>query len=220
MACMKRKHLEEFLEDVEVFENPKVELEQYPTKPHIASHMLYTMQASYGDVEGKLVADLGCGCGVLSIGAAMLGAGVVVGYDIDSDALDIWNTNCCEMEVTSCQAVLCDLTQGFPTCGGEKQFDTVIMNPPFGTKRKGIDMEFLQIAFQLANTAVYSLHKSSTREHVLAKAEKWGAKGEVLAELRYDLPASYRFHKKQTVDIEVDFFRFSFPKDKNLKKKS
>lgn len=99
MACMKRKHLEECLEDIEVFENPKVELEQYPTKPHIASHMLYTMQASYQDVEGKLIADLGCGCGSLSIGAAMLGAGCVVGYDVDPDALDIWRRNCEEIEV-------------------------------------------------------------------------------------------------------------------------
>lgn len=36
--------------------------------------MLYTMEQSYGDVEDKAVADLGCGCGVLGIGAVMLGA--------------------------------------------------------------------------------------------------------------------------------------------------
>ncbi|KAK3913513.1 rRNA N6-adenosine-methyltransferase METTL5 [Frankliniella fusca] len=220
MACMKRKHLEEFLEDIEVFENPKVELEQYPTKPHIASHMLYTMQATYRDVEGKLIADLGCGCGALSLGAAMLGAGTVVGYDVDPDALEIWSANCGEMEITTCEAVLCDLTQGFPSYSFPKQFDTVLMNPPFGTKRKGIDMEFLQMALHMASTAVYSLHKTSTRDHVLSKAEKWGAKGEVLAELRYDLPASYRFHKKQSVDIEVDFIRFSFPKPISQKVKS
>lgn len=220
MACMKRKHLEEYLEGIEVFENPKVELEQYPTKPHIASHMLYTMQASYGDVEGKLVADLGCGCGALSLGAAMLGAGTVVGYDVDPDALEVWRANCDEMEIDACEAVLCDVTQGFPSYSCHKQFDTVIMNPPFGTKQKGVDMEFLQMALHLANNAVYSLHKTSTRDHVLTRAEKWGAKGEVLAELKYDLPASYRFHKKKSVDIEVDFIRFSFPKAKCSKGKS
>lgn len=114
--------------------------------------------------------------------------------------------------------MLCDVTQGFPSYFKAKQFDTVIMNPPFGTKRKGIDMEFLQMALHLANTAVYSLHKTSTRDYVLGKAEQWGAKGEVLAELRYDLPASYRFHKKQSVDIEVDFIRFYFPTDKKSSK--
>jgi predicted RNA methylase len=44
-------------------------------------------------------------------------------------------------------------------------FDTVIMNPPFGTKNNaGIDMLFLRRAIELATGAVYSLHKSSTRE--------------------------------------------------------
>lgn len=37
--------------------------------------MLYTIQSTFDDIEGKVVADLGCGCGVLSIGAAMLDAG-------------------------------------------------------------------------------------------------------------------------------------------------
>ena len=46
------------------------------------------------------------------------------------------------------------------------------------------------------------------RSHVLRVAESLGAKGEVLAELRYDLPSTYKFHKKKSVDIEVDFFRF------------
>lgn len=44
--------------------------------------------------------------------------------------------------------------------------DTVIMNPPFGTKRKGIDMDFLRAGCRIARHSVYSLHKSSTREHV------------------------------------------------------
>jgi len=104
------------------------------------------------------------------------------------------------------------VTNNLPVCRWEKVFDTVIMNPPFGTKTKGVDMDFLQAALRLANKAVYSLHKRSTREHVLAKAGQWGAKGDVIAELRYDLPASYKFHKKASVDIEVDLFRFTFSK--------
>jgi predicted RNA methylase len=61
-----------------------------------------------------------------------------------------------------------------------KPFDTIIMNPPFGTKAKGIDMVFLQqalkvlvsdmynfvslILLEYSSVSVYSLHKSSTRE--------------------------------------------------------
>ena len=42
--------------------------------------------------------------------------------------------------------------------------DTVVMNPPFGTRKKGADMEFLSAAMKVASQAVYSLHKTSTRE--------------------------------------------------------
>lgn len=33
---MKQKKLESYLDDVDVFEDPKLELEQYPTTPHLA----------------------------------------------------------------------------------------------------------------------------------------------------------------------------------------
>lgn len=44
--------------------------------------------------------------------------------------------------------------------------DTVIMNPPFGTKIKGADMQFLRVACSLGPAQIYSLHKSSTRSHI------------------------------------------------------
>lgn len=83
------------------------------------------------------------------------------------------------------------------------------MNPPFGTKNNaGIDMKFLEVALKLSSNAVYSLHKSSTRDYVLSKAKQLGAEGKVIAELRYDLPKVYKFHKKASIDIQVDFIRF------------
>ncbi|XP_075036784.1 rRNA N(6)-adenosine-methyltransferase METTL5 [Mixophyes fleayi] len=206
---MRLKELEGCLQQVDVFENPKLLLEQYPTRPHIAACMLYTIHNTFGDIEDKVVADLGCGCGVLSIGAAMLGAGLCIGFDIDEDALDIFRTNAEEFELTNIDLVQCDVCS-LPRNSLEKSVDTVIMNPPFGTKHnKGMDMTFLKTALQMARTSVYSLHKTSTREHIKKKAAACNVKMEVVAELRYDLPASYKFHKKKSVDIEVDFVRFS-----------
>ncbi|KAJ2706143.1 Methyltransferase-like protein 5, partial [Coemansia spiralis] len=91
------------------------------------------------------------------------------------------------------------------------QFDTAVLNPPFGTKpgNKGIDVLFLQAACAMATGAVYSLHKSSTREYLVKKAASWGFHCEVLAELRFDVPMMYRFHKKKSVDIEVDLLRLT-----------
>ena len=40
-----------------------------------AACMLHTIQSRYGDIEDRYVADLGSGCGVLSLGAVMLGCG-------------------------------------------------------------------------------------------------------------------------------------------------
>lgn len=42
LKCMKRKELESYLQDVEVFDNPKVKLEQYPTTPHIAGRVRHS----------------------------------------------------------------------------------------------------------------------------------------------------------------------------------
>jgi predicted RNA methylase len=201
------RRLEERLQSISTFERPKVALEQYVTPPHLGCHVLHTMQSQYGDVAGKAVADLGCGCGALSIGAAVLDAAVVVGFEVDADALDVFRENVEDQGVSNVDAVQCDVNR-MPD-RFHKQFDTVVMNPPFGTKHnEGIDMKFLQVALRLANNVVYSLHKTSTRSHVLKVAESLGAKGEVLAELRYDLPSTFKFHKKKSVDIQVDFFRF------------
>lgn len=91
----------------------------------------------------------------------------------------------------------------------EKMFDTIIMNPPFGTKHNaGMDVQFLKQAFKMSKNTVYSLHKTSTRHHILKVAESCGVKGEVLAEMKYDLPSTYKFHKKSSVDICVDFLKF------------
>ncbi|XP_046661737.1 rRNA N6-adenosine-methyltransferase METTL5 [Homalodisca vitripennis] len=215
MARIKLKTLEQYLQQIEVFDKPKIHLEQYATTPHLAACMLYTIQSSYGDLEGKMVADLGCGCGTLTFGSVMLGAGLCVGFDIDEEALDIFNGNREDLEMEGCDAVLCnvvkDLGDRWDNC-----FDTVVMNPPFGTRQKGVDMEFVKVGLKLANTAVYSLHKTSTRRHVLAAARSWEVEAKVVAELRFNLPQTYKFHSKSSVDIEVDLVRFWFSKPKTL----
>jgi len=130
-----------------------------------------------------------------------------------------------------CDFVLKDVTRTYSRIFDEKcnsklkdfsqfvgKFDTVIMNPPFGTKHnRGLDLEFVKAGLLLIDkkpsnkSAVYSLHKTSTREHIIKKAEsEWNVQAEVLAQLKYDLPATYKHHKKLSVDIEVDLLRFAF----------
>ncbi|KAH7682185.1 S-adenosyl-L-methionine-dependent methyltransferase protein [Dioscorea alata] len=203
---MKLKQLEGLLGNLDQFSDPKVELEQYPTGPHIASRLLYMAESMFGDVSGKVVADFGCGCGTLGIASSLLGAEHVIGFDIDSHSLEIASINAAELEL-DIDLILCDIK----SLGLKGKFaDTVVMNPPFGTRRKGVDMEFLSVALKVASRAVYSLHKTTTREHVRRAALRdYNAKSaEVLCELRFDVPQLYKFHKKKEVDIAVDLWRF------------
>jgi len=208
---MKRKELEQHLQDVEGFEKPKILLEQYETAAHIASCMIHTIENVFKDIDGKKILDLGCGCSVLGIGSALMGASFVLGVDIDQEALEIARTNVDYCELNNIDFLQCDV-KTLPRILNGQKFDTVVMNPPFGTKNnKGLDCLFVEIALACVkdNGAVYSLHKTSTRDFFLKKSTSWNTEASVLAQLRYDLPATYKCHRKASVDIEVDFWRFS-----------
>ncbi|GFS41208.1 S-adenosyl-L-methionine-dependent methyltransferases superfamily protein [Actinidia rufa] len=160
------------------------------------------LENSFGDLTDKVVADFGCGCGTLGLAAALLGAEHVVGLEIDSQSLEIASINADDLELDA-DFVQCDIMN----LGWRGPIvDTVVMNPPFGTRKKGADMDFLSVALKIASQAVYSLHKTTTRDHVKRTALRdYNAKS---AELRYDLPQLYKFHKKKEVDIAVDLWRF------------
>lgn len=207
---MKLKELKSILQSFDVFKRPNIALEQYATCPDTAANLLNVANSEFDDIEGKLVADLGCGCGVLCIGASLLDAGFCIGFDIDVAALKISEKNREKANCDNIDFVQCDV-QNLENSRWHKMFDTVIMNPPFGTKNnKGIDLEFLRIALSLAKTAVFSLHKSSTVDHIKKVAEILNVKMECLYKLKYELPKSYGRHKRKSVDIDVHLIRFSF----------
>ncbi|EFC38429.1 predicted protein [Naegleria gruberi] len=231
---MKLWELESFLQDhIQNFQKPKIKLEQYITTPHLASHTLYTAQFSFDDIEGKEVLDLGIGTGMLGLGACLLEAKHVTGVDIDEDALNICRENVksiiddvdeemaqhftyrldlIQSDVLQFERMIKNRAQKLKDKykkieDGYRLFDTVLLNPPFGTRIKGADMMFLKVASELTRNAVYSLHKTSTRDYVTQKAAKWGFEVKVVAELNYDLEASYSFHKKKSQQIQVDLIR-------------
>ena len=76
-------------------------------------------------------------------------------------------------------------------------------------------VEWVGHRFGVARTAVYSLHKSSTRAYLERHALHVlrAASATVLAELRYELPRVYAHHRKDAVTIEVDLWRFEPPAD-------
>ena len=179
------KQLESRLQDLGGFDSPKIKLEQYATPPHIAALLLNTIDQTYDDIDDKLVADLGCGTGRLTIGSVICGAKMVFGFDIDQDALKgaldnvgeffgdgdgDCDTNTCINAYKDCENFnLIQVNIAASSCDRfwqpwHKFFDTVIMNPPYGTKQNsGLDIKFLERAIKISKGTVYSLHKSSTR---------------------------------------------------------
>lgn len=201
---MKLKQLESELGAVDSFESPKIELEQVSTSPHIASRLIYTAASTYDDIQDKLIGDFGCGPGILSIAASMMGAASVTGFDVDQDALDTCWVNLQKLEIDNVDLVQTDIQ----SVNLAFDFDTVVSNPPFGTRNAGIDTAFVTKGME-NSSVVYSLHKTSTREHFVRLSDSLGYRMEVIAELRYELPKVFRFHKEKTKDIAVDIYRFS-----------
>lgn len=93
-----------------------------------------------------------------------------------------------------------------------KCVDTVLTNPPFGTKSNaGMDVRFLRTATRLARRTVYSFHKTSTRPFLIRTVESWGMQLDVVAEMKFDISRTYKFHKEKSLDVEVDLLRVHVP---------
>jgi len=204
-----RRRLEEALRRLKPHPHPDPELEQYTTPPRVAAELLFTARYIYDDIKGRLVADLGCGTGRLGIGAIMLGAEAVVGVDIDSTAISTARENAAKAGVSDRLHLLIGDVAPLRAV-----FDTVIMNPPFGTRRRHADIEFLDEALRLAG-AVYSIHKSSTREFIRRHIRGRGGRISALFEMEMEIPHMFRFHRKPRRFVEVDLYRIESPKGLN-----
>jgi rRNA N6-adenosine-methyltransferase METTL5 len=91
---MRLKHLEASLSSLQrEFTTPKVQLEQYATSPHLAA-CIVQLALDHQDLgAGLSCLDLGCGTGMLTIAAAMVGTDFVWGVDCDEEAVDVARKN-------------------------------------------------------------------------------------------------------------------------------
>lgn len=182
------------LSGLEGFKEPKVRQEQYLMDSEIGASVLWN---SYllKDVEGKVIADLGCGTGVLGIGALLLGAKRVFFVDSDETALKIAKNNISKVK-----------SEGYNV--GNSEFickdvgelgiraDLVLQNPPFGTKLRHNDAYFLENAMKTAPVA-YSFHKSETMGFLKRFCAGKKAKITHAWDFKFPLKAAFKFHRRQ-----------------------
>ena len=167
------------------FENPKPELEQYSTPVDIAIDIIKKVN-SRGLLAGKVV-DLGCGTGRLAICAAMLGANVT-GIEIDQTALDI-AINYSKRNNLNINWV-CGAVENLT-----EEFDTVIMNPPFGSQRPGADRLFLEKALEISDH-LWTIHMAETRSFIEKLVDNRGGRIEMGYEFDFPINRSMPFHNK------------------------
>ena len=184
------------------FKRPIPELEQYSTPPDIAFEIIKKVNAG-GNLSGK-IADLGCGTGRLTIAAALLGADVT-GFEIDEDSLNIAKEYSIKNDLE-----IKWINQAIE--GIDEVFDTVIMNPPFGSQRPGADKIFLEKAMNIAKH-IWTIHLSETRKFIEKIVENNDCKIVELYEFDYPLRNTMPFHTKDTkVENAILYHIASLPK--------
>ena len=196
-----KRHLEIQLAKLKILEeSPSLGLEQYPVSPEVASELLYMAGFEHQDLDGRIV-DLGTGAGRLAIGAAIMGANHVAGVDIDPKALQIARENARTVSVNiEWIASPVDKLDG--------SYDTVLMNPPYGTRKAHADLRFLDKAFQLA-PITYTIHKSATRKYLTDFVERRGRRIEETRNMVLDIPNLFEFHRKKSQGVDVDLYRIA-----------
>jgi predicted RNA methylase len=195
---LSKRRLEIQLGKLKILERPNLKLEQYPVSSESASELLYMAGFEHDDLDGRVI-DLGTGTGRLAIGAALLDAREVVGVDVDEQALALARQNA-QMTEVQVEWVQSDIEEIMG------KFDSVIMNPPYGTRKIHADTRFLERAFQLA-PVVYSIHKSATREFLLQFVTGLGSQVDQVRSMRMTIPHLFGFHEKKRATVEVDLYR-------------
>ena len=207
---MKLRQLEMALQRCTGFEQPKASREQYQTPATLAARLLYDASVR-GDIAGKTVTDLGCGTGILAIGAALLGAQEVWGIDLDPDALNIAEKNAALLGAVV-EFAAADLSGTRSDAGkacseGLGPCDTVVMNPPFGAQKQNLhaDRPFIDCALAIAPVTYGIFNAGSTPFVEAFIAGRGHVTGRVAG--TFALRRSFAFHTRDVQEIAVEILR-------------
>ncbi|MGC8506521.1 MAG: METTL5 family protein [Thermoplasmata archaeon] len=177
------------LSRLEIPRSYSIRYEQYVTSPDIAARMVYQAFLD-GHIMGKTVVDLGCGNGILSVAAALLGAASVSAYDIDEEMVRVATRNSRDYPISVHRSDVKDINS---------HFDTVLMNPPWGSSSAHADLPFIEKAGEIADH-IYAIHNSTTEEFL---DRFYGEMGTVRRKIlvSIDIPRIYPHHTKKSAAV-------------------
>ena len=187
-----KKKLEIFLQNINKPETYSIDLEQYPTDANSASILLLYAYFD-GNIYGKNVIDLGTGNGILALGSKYLGAEKVTGIDIDKNMVNIAINNA-ESNNMDINFYNMDVSQV------SGHYDTVIMNPPFGSIIKHDDIVFIDKALEISDN-IYSIHNMKSHDFII---DYYSKRGKIRREQEISIvtPRIYKHHKKDLYEIK------------------
>ncbi|MEM3877306.1 MAG: METTL5 family protein [Candidatus Woesearchaeota archaeon] len=188
------------------FEKPRADMEQYPTDSETAAEMLWEAFMN-SDIKGKIVADLGCGTGILGIGALLLGAERVIFVEKDQNALKILREN---IELAERLSGIKIFQKAEIICSDIRDAnisaDCVVQNPPFGVQNRHADRTFLETAFKIA-PVIYSIHKEESNNFIkrLTEANSFKIAGHIIIEL--PIKKSMPHHMKRIYKFKAGIWK-------------
>ena len=199
---MKLKQLEITLQRLAGFSLPQPALEQYLTPAPLAARLLHHALMR-GDIGGKSVCDLGCGTGILAIGAALCGAADVIGVEVDPRAVAVAEAN----------ADLVGADVEFIAAGIDDPAlhrligvrDTVVMNPPFGAQKVHADRPFIDFALEIA-PVTWGIFNAGSLSFLRAYIQSRAVIDEMTGG-RFPIRRTFSFHTKDVQEIEVEVLR-------------
>ena len=191
---MDRKQLAIKLSKLNIIDKLNVNLEQYQTDSELAADLLWIAYQN-GDIKNKVVADFGCGNGILGIGALLLGAKFVYFLDLDKNSLIVCKGNI-PTGMKNYQIILEDIADF------NKNVDIVVMNPPFGVQKRKADKVFLETAMKYCNK-IYSIHKIESKGFIDLLSSEKGFKVLDIIEREFILKKTYKFHSKSKYGFKV-----------------
>jgi len=199
---MKLKKLEMNLQRLAGFSRPRASLEQYQTPAPLAARLLYHALMK-GDISGRSVTDLGSGTGVLAIGAALLGAEVVKGVEIDENAVSVATANAGLLDA-KVEFIIGDVKDPL-VARRIGPCDTVIMNPPFGAQNVHADRPFIDVALACA-PVVYSIFNAGSIQFVTSYTQGRAAVDEKIGST-FPIRRTFAFHIRDVQEIGVEIVR-------------
>jgi putative methylase len=187
------------LSKLQTFATNRPALEQVPTAPEEASKLLWEAHLR-GDLFGQRVLDLGCGPGILAIGAALLGASMVTGIDTDASVLEIARENARR------SGVVVTWSEGRVGESPLPEADTVLMNPPFGVQKHGAVIPFLEAGAEVVvpGGALYLFAGPAAQKFIAKLVVSHHLKVEEHVRLEWPFPAVFAHHTQRRGKVIVD----------------